>query len=256
MSSIILFLKGIIIGCGKVIPGVSGSLLAITLNVYEESINKMANLFKNFKENFLYLFPLGLGILLAITLSSRFLLLLISKYYVFTMSLIIGLILGIIPKLFKKVSITKKQDIIFLIFPIILLILINFKIYKIKLKINFFTIFILGIIESLTTIVPGISGTAIYIFLGCYNFMLKIFSNPLSIEMLIFISSFGLSFLFLSKIISYLFKHYQKNLYLIIFGLMLSTIFIIIKNLLNFKINFLSIILMFLGFIISVKLDK
>ena len=33
-------LKGLIIGIGKIIPGVSGSILAITLGVYDKSVDK------------------------------------------------------------------------------------------------------------------------------------------------------------------------------------------------------------------------
>ena len=38
---LILFIKGIIIGIGKIIPGVSGSLLAMSLGVYEKTLYKI-----------------------------------------------------------------------------------------------------------------------------------------------------------------------------------------------------------------------
>ena len=40
-------LKGFIIGIGKIIPGVSGSVLAITLGVYDKSVEYI----NNFKSN-------------------------------------------------------------------------------------------------------------------------------------------------------------------------------------------------------------
>ena len=46
MQYIILFLKGLIIGLAKIIPGVSGACLAISLNVYESSIIRLNNFFK------------------------------------------------------------------------------------------------------------------------------------------------------------------------------------------------------------------
>ena len=39
-------LIGLIIGVGKIIPGVSGSVLAITLGVYEKIIYSINNIFK------------------------------------------------------------------------------------------------------------------------------------------------------------------------------------------------------------------
>jgi len=50
----VLILKGFLIGIGKIIPGVSGSLLAISLGVYDKAINSLVNLFNNFKENFIF----------------------------------------------------------------------------------------------------------------------------------------------------------------------------------------------------------
>ena len=38
-------IKGIIIGIGKVIPGVSGSVLAISLGVYEKAVDAALNIF-------------------------------------------------------------------------------------------------------------------------------------------------------------------------------------------------------------------
>ena len=38
-----LFIKGLIVGLGKIIPGVSGSLLAISLNVYDRAILAITN---------------------------------------------------------------------------------------------------------------------------------------------------------------------------------------------------------------------
>ena len=47
----LLFLKGIIIGIGKIIPGVSGALLAINFNVYERLLNSLTNFFDDWKNN-------------------------------------------------------------------------------------------------------------------------------------------------------------------------------------------------------------
>ena len=71
MPYFILFLKGFIIGIGKIIPGVSGCALAVVMGIYEEALSRLANLNKNIKENFKYLFPLALGILMAILVFSK-----------------------------------------------------------------------------------------------------------------------------------------------------------------------------------------
>ena len=59
-------LKGFIIGIGKIIPGVSGSVLAITLGVYDKSVEYINNFKHNKKESLKYLLPLGIGIIISI----------------------------------------------------------------------------------------------------------------------------------------------------------------------------------------------
>ena len=50
-----LFLKGLIIGIGKIIPGVSGAMLAINFNVYEMAIEAVSNFFYDWKNNLKFL---------------------------------------------------------------------------------------------------------------------------------------------------------------------------------------------------------
>ena len=43
--NIMLIIKGIIVGVAKVIPGVSGSVLMISLNIYDKAIKCICNFF-------------------------------------------------------------------------------------------------------------------------------------------------------------------------------------------------------------------
>ena len=54
MENLFLFLKGLIIGLGKVIPGVSGSLLAILFHVYDEAILAFNHFFEDVFHHFSY----------------------------------------------------------------------------------------------------------------------------------------------------------------------------------------------------------
>ena len=51
MEAINLILKGFLIGIGKIIPGVSGSMLAMSLGVYEKGIEILSNLTKEIRKN-------------------------------------------------------------------------------------------------------------------------------------------------------------------------------------------------------------
>ena len=66
----ILFFKGFIIGIAKIIPGVSGAMLAVSFGIYDKLINAITNFFDNKKFNFKFLLILGSSIILAIVLFS------------------------------------------------------------------------------------------------------------------------------------------------------------------------------------------
>lgn len=55
------FIKGMFIGSGFILPGVSGGALAAVFGIYERIISFLAHITKNFKENVLFFIPVGLG---------------------------------------------------------------------------------------------------------------------------------------------------------------------------------------------------
>ena len=92
-----LIIKGIIIGIGKIIPGVSGSLLAISLGIYEKAIESMINIFKKPQENILFLGKIVLGILIYIIFFSKLILYSLNNYYLYTIIFFIVLMMVNIP---------------------------------------------------------------------------------------------------------------------------------------------------------------
>ena len=53
MTQIINFVKGIIIGIAVVIPGLSGSIFAVVVGLYDKMINAISGFRKNIKKNIL-----------------------------------------------------------------------------------------------------------------------------------------------------------------------------------------------------------
>ena len=218
----ILFLKGIIIGIGKIIPGVSGSLLAIRLNVYEMLVYSVNNLFKDFKNNVLFLIKLGLGILSSIIFGSNIILYLMNNYFLITKVIFLILIVSGIPMVLKNTN----CYILAIITCIIYLLIIN--INCINISNNFFVI---GFIEAFSTIVPGISGTALFMSFGLYDDLLYIFSNIHHVNFCILLPfSIGLIMgaLIIFHFIEYCLDRHKNKTYGVILGLLLSSIILMI----------------------------
>lgn len=62
------FLIGILMGFGAILPGVSSGVFCVIFGIYEKLVNSIINFFKDFKTNFLFLFPIGLGVIAGVVL--------------------------------------------------------------------------------------------------------------------------------------------------------------------------------------------
>ena len=249
-------LKGILIGIGKILPGISGSLIAISLGVYYKSIHIIGNIYKINKNDLIFLSNLLIGICISIVLFSKLIINLLNIYYIQTMLLFLGLITGCINGLLK---IIKKDlnfiNIIFLLFPLLIILLINIINIKINISINYFTIFFLGIIESITMILPGVSGTALFMYLNIYQNILGLMST-ITLDSIIFITGIIIGFILFSKIISIILLKYKIKLLYVITGLMISTILIILKDTLNCDYDFSSLLIGTILFVIGYFITK
>lgn len=237
-----LVLKSLLIGIGKIIPGISGSVIAMTMGLYEPIINSISNFFKNPKKNFIFLLKVFIGIFFAIIFGSKILYYFIDNHYTITLFAIVGFILGGIPELIKKTKYTKK-NIIYTIIPFVLILLSTY-FFKAtpKTTASNFTIILLGFLEAATTIIPGISGTALLINLGFYEFNLKMISS-LNLNYLgFYIIGVLIGMILLVKMVAYLLKYKQNTFSLLVNGLVLSSLFsIILKMLENITFNNLAL---------------
>ena len=55
------FVKGMLIGSGAILPGVSGGALAAVFGIYEKMIAFLSDLRKDFVKNVIFFIPVGLG---------------------------------------------------------------------------------------------------------------------------------------------------------------------------------------------------
>ena len=256
-----LFLKGLLIGIGKILPGVSGSLMAISMNVYEPLLSSISDIFKKPRDSIRFLFPILSGIILSIILFSNVLKILVNKYYFSVLLLFIGLIIGTIDFSFKEFENKRIPKIIIFVFLIIFPIFINTLSVNINISVSFFNNIILGIIEAVSTIIPGISGTAIFIVLKKYELILDMLSNPFNnFDILIpFIIGIIIGVFILSKVITYIIKKHPILFMVIVKAFTLSTLIIMYLNTLKLDKSIIDIIvgeiLLVVGCIVSKKIN-
>ncbi len=271
-----LVIKGFLIGVANIIPGVSGGTLAITLGIYEKLIGAISHFFKNLKENIKFIIPIGIGAVLSILLLSRVISFCLDKYTLATILFFIGLILGGIPLLNKKIKGHYKNVsniIIFLLsfgFVIALSVLkgenvVSFANMNI---INYIMLFLVGVVAAATMIIPGVSGSFVLMLLGYYKPIvdtigaLTKFNNIW--QNIMILVPFGIGVLVgivaISKLLEFLFKKYEVKTYFGVMGFIMASIITIFTGAegLVFSIPQLLIGLMLLGigFVAAYKLGE
>lgn len=236
------FLKGVIIALGFILPGVSGGVLAAILGIYERILSFMAHLTRDFKRNFLFFLPVGIGGIVGIVLLSKPLEWLLEHYQVMVLWGFAGAIIGTLPALLKESTKQKRRDIIDIIWLFGTLIVGFLFLYSMDslfgtIPANFFGFILAGGLIALGILVPGLSPSNLLLVLGLYDPMLNGFKNFDVFGTFLPIALGGLLVLLtLSKFIEWLLKRFYSRMYHFIIGIVLaSTILIVIPPVANYS---------------------
>lgn len=244
MSFIKNLIKGFVIGIAFIIPGVSGGTLAVYLGVYQKMLDAISDIFKDFKNSVKFLFPIFLGIGLSVVLLAKLFSILLDWNSFIVLFFFIGLLLGGIKSIYNKCEMNKinvvKITSFILAFAVLILLVFLEKsntgtgIAYFDFNIMTYLLLIaLGMIGSMTMIVPGISGSAVLLVLGFYtaivsNVIGNIFEFSDIVYNLQVIVPFALGALIgviiFSKVISYLLRKYPQATYMAILGFILASV--------------------------------
>lgn len=274
-DNIFLVLKGFLLGIANIIPGVSGGTLAITLGIYNDLIGAISHFFKNLKKNLKFLIPLGIGMVLAILLGSKVISLCLDKFPFPTTLFFIGLIVGGIPLLTKKIKGKKLKPVnaasFLLPFSVVMLMtflnegnnvvnITNMNLLQIIL------LFLVGMVAAATMVIPGVSGSFVLMLLGYYKPIVSTIGNLTDFSLLghniLVLAPFGLGVLIgiilIAKLIEYLLAKHETATYYAIIGFVTSSVIGLSVGLIGLHTSTLEvlagIVLFVLSFVIGYKL--
>jgi putative membrane protein len=247
---ILRFVKGMFIGSGFILPGVSGGALAAVFGIYERLISFLANLKKDFKKNLLFFIPVGLGMATGVFLLAFPISFLLDQNETKTYILwfFIGCILGTLPALFRQAS--KKGWKLWHIGLLVatcaaayLFLRAGESIGAVTFSQGFFTWILAGVLIGLGVVVPGLSPSNLLIYLKLnehttlYQGMtdgIKGLDFGVIIPLLIGVAA---CVLLLSKLMEYIFSRAYAALYHAILGFVIASTLIIVP--MNF--NYISV---------------
>lgn len=171
-------LKGMVIGIANIIPGVSGGTMMVAMGIYDKLIHCITHLFSEFKKSVLFLLPIAVGMLIAIAGSSFGLSWLFENFPIQTNLLFVGLILGGLPAICKKVKGNKIKighilaGILFFALVVVFAVMGESEGAAADLSFgigNVLKLFGVGIIASATMVIPGVSGSMVLMLMGFYH---------------------------------------------------------------------------------------
>lgn len=256
MKFIANFFKGILIGAGCILPGISSGVLCVIFGIYDLLLDSILNFFHDIKKNFNFLCPIALGGAIGIIVFSKFLQYLLLKYPIQTKSIFIGLILGGVVLLFRQIIKDrewKKQNSIYFFISFIIGVGMVYLEHKLAIKdlesVSFLYLVLSGFLMSIGIVVPGVSSTVILMLLGTYSYYLSSVSNlyfPVLISMAIGILAGSLLFMKITKIL--LEKHYEKTMFSII-GFSIGSIFVLFPAILTIGDFAISILCFVIGYL-------
>lgn len=179
-------LKGIVIGIANIVPGVSGGTMMVSMGIYDKLIHCITHLFSEFKKSVKFLFPIAVGMVIAIVGSSFALKELFTRIPIQTNLLFVGLILGGLPAIGKNVK-GKRIRIGHIIAALAFFALVagmaamgetegasadlSFSVG------NMLVLFVVGVITSATMVIPGVSGSMVLMLMGFYKPVLLTITN-------------------------------------------------------------------------------
>ena len=236
------FAGGAAIGVAMIIPGVSGGTVAVLLNVYDDLIDALGNIFKKFKESMALIVPVLLGAVAAFA-AAYFPLKYALKYAPLpTVALFAGLMLGSFPKLFsdgKKYSF-EKINILSAVIPFVVIIAICVGKYFLNLPAadlggnmpvwGYFALFFVALLGSCALVVPGVSGSMLLMILGYYEPLFGVISSLISdfghsvLVLAVFAAGLIVGFFSIAKLMKFFLSKYPRGTRWAIMGFVIGSL--------------------------------
>lgn len=275
MKFLRLAMKGCLIGIANIIPGVSGSTIAVAMNIYAplvESIGHFPHNLKNLpqlRHDITFLTPVIAGALAGIMIFSKIISHLLATQPVNSQLFFVGLIIGSLPLLFKLGNFKKPHWTSILAFALAAVMMLSFSILENHTSKDFslqsfsnddlrnpmylLWLGLCGFLAAAAMVVPGLSGSLLLVMLGVYGHILTMISRLSSLSesqlswnlsvlgLCVFVAGIGLGIICCARLIDYLMKKYSQSTMAFILGLMMFSILPIWPAGMIFSVSFLLI---------------
>lgn len=183
MGHLLKIIKGALVGMGSILPGISGSVIAATINIYQELVNALNSVTKKPIQSVFSIWQYLVGIAIGLGLGFIIIWKLFDLAPIPITLLFIGFIIGAIPSLAKEVDFKKTKwhhvlvAVITVAIMIGLLFINDMTVASDPLQTPYWIYVIIGGLIALSMVVPGLSGAALLMALGYFQTLLLLGGN-------------------------------------------------------------------------------
>jgi putative membrane protein len=237
----VTLIKGTLIGVANMIPGVSGGTMAVILGLYDrliESISQLIGSPSKWRQLAEFLITLGIGAVIGVVLFARFIEWDLMKYEQLSLLFFMGLILGSIPSIVahsRLKSLRVKEIFTIGISLILILALGMFRSTEPFLGsyVQDFTpliLFLVSIVAGGAMIVPGVSGSLVFLIFGQYTVMVEAVNEIALVSLAIIVLGGILGVFIFAKIIHQALTRWFSLTHCAIIGLVGGSIIVLFKG--------------------------
>lgn len=216
------FLKGVLVGIGAILPGLSGGVLAVIFGIYDHLMRFLGNIRHRFLDNVKYFLPVIVGGVVGVYLFSVVVEAAFGKYAALFTCLFIGFVIGTLPQLFKRAGRLGRRPVhggaLFIAAAVIFGLMLLGERALISIEPSIPVWFFAGAVIGLGVIVPGLSPSNFLIYFNLYDKMASEIRQfnlstiiPLGLGLIVIV-------LLLAKLVNRLFDRHETMLYHIILG--------------------------------------
>ncbi|WP_269147891.1 DUF368 domain-containing protein [Pediococcus damnosus] len=252
-------MKGFLIGIALVIPGLSGSMFAVVVGLYEKMVEAISTFRAKPGKNIKFLLPIMVGAVVGVLASTKLVLWLCEQFPVMSYGFFIGLVIGVLPFVYKKIRQQHLNllDFALIIFGFAFIMLVSHQgtdsgsdfiaLTHLNSLSDWGTIAFAGFFAVSMMMVPGISGAVMLMMVNQYGTIYNSVAKLLDTFMFLLVGKFdqarsafssvlillpfiigaAVGVMLMAKALHYLLKRYSHQVYCAVLGIIVAGIWIL-----------------------------
>ncbi len=223
-EAFLVFLKGLAMGLGNIVPGVSGGSIALITGIYPKLIRKISSIRLSLRSiDFSFLMPLGLGNVAAMFMLANVIAYVLDIVPGPTYAFFFGLILASAVFIYRSEERFSIGNLVFAAVGFVIAFVLSGETANVVVHSPLMT-FLSGALSIIALILPGISGAFILLLLGQYEFIITIIKDIVLFDLVVFGIGGLIGVISFSHLLKKLLASYRGQTLAFLIGLMIGAL--------------------------------